>query len=143
MNATLSSSLYPAGSAAPLVSQQLYAHPLQHSLENAKTQTGQSKQAFQDFAAGLFFSQMLKSLRSGQNKPAYFHGGQAEEMFQSQMDQYITESLAHDHGKAFTEPLFERYQLRTNTTPKLKSPVETANPANESSELSSHINLSA
>ena len=64
-----------------------------------------TKEAFQDFVAGTFYKQMLKSLRASHGKPAYFHGGQAEEMFQSQLDQQVAEDLAHRNGAAFSEPL--------------------------------------
>ena len=36
------------------------------------------REKFQDFTAGTFYKTMLKALRSAQQKPAYFHGGQAE-----------------------------------------------------------------
>ena len=38
---------------------------------------------------------MLKSLRKMHNKPAYFYGGHAEDIFQGQMDQQVAEDLAH------------------------------------------------
>ena len=73
----------------------------------------QLKEKFQDFTAGTFYKQMLKTLRSSQHKPAYMHGGHAEEVFQGQLDQTITDSLAKSHGKGFAEPLFAAYTLRS------------------------------
>lgn len=67
------------------------------------------KTAFQDAVAGLFFGQMIKSLRAGVGKPAYIHGGQAEEMFQSQMDQKVAENLARQNGGALVEDLYQRF----------------------------------
>lgn len=67
---------------------------------------------FQEFMAGTFYSQMVKSLRAGQGKPAYFHGGQAEEIFQSQLDQIVSSNLAKSHGAAISQPLFESYLLQ-------------------------------
>jgi flagellar protein FlgJ len=68
--------------------------------------------AFQDFVAGTFYQQMLRTLRKTQGQPAYFHGGQAEQIFQSQLDQQIAEDLARDHGAAFAEPLFNSFAAR-------------------------------
>ena len=58
---------------------------------------------------------MLKSLRSAEQKPAYFHGGRAEEIFRGQLDQNIAEDLARDHGAAFSDPLFQVFtqQIRS------------------------------
>lgn len=67
------------------------------------------QEKFQEFVAGTFFQQMLKSLRSAQSPPAYFHGGQAEEIFQSQMDQQVAENLAHQQGGAISDPLFQQF----------------------------------
>jgi len=65
--------------------------------------------AFQDFVAGTFFKQMIKSMRSSQEKPAYFHGGTAEDLFQGQLDQQIAEDLAKHQGAAFTDSLFAAF----------------------------------
>lgn len=72
------------------------------------------REAFQDFVAGTFYKQMFKALRSGQNKPAYFHGGQAEEMFQAHLDQQISEDLAKGQGSAFSDTLFSSFAQRLN-----------------------------
>lgn len=72
------------------------------------------KEAFQDFVAGTFYKQMFKALRSGQNKPAYFHGGQAEELFQSHMDQQVSEDLAKNQGSAFSDTLFSSFARQMN-----------------------------
>ncbi|QDT99435.1 rod-binding protein [Gimesia aquarii] len=72
------------------------------------------KEAFQDFVAGTFYKQMFKALRSGQNKPAYFHGGQAEELFQSHMDQQISEDLAKQHGSVLSDTLFSTFARQMN-----------------------------
>lgn len=70
------------------------------------------RQEFQKFVAGTFFGTMLKELRKTQEKPAYLHGGQAEEFFQSQLDQTISDDLAKKHGAVFSEPLFSAFQRR-------------------------------
>ncbi len=77
------------------------------------------REAFQDFVAGTFYKEMLKALRSTQQKPAYFHGGQAEEIFQGQLDQQVAEDLAKGHGANLADPLFKAFsqQIRLNTQP--------------------------
>jgi hypothetical protein len=65
------------------------------------------KSTFQDFAAGTFYKEMLKSLRKMHSKPAYMYGGHAEEVFQGQMDQEVAETLAHTQGSQISEPLFQ------------------------------------
>lgn len=83
-------------------------------LVQPKKNSSELKEAFQDFVAGTFYKQMFKALRSGQNKPAYFHGGQAEELFQSHMDQQISEDLAKQHGSVLSDTLFSSFARQMN-----------------------------
>lgn len=69
----------------------------------------QVREKFQDFVGSTFYKEMLKALRSGQKHSKYFYGGQAEEIFRGQMDQQISEDLAHSHAQHLAEPLFEAY----------------------------------
>jgi hypothetical protein len=105
-------------------------------LNNSNSATGPSKPAgvevrekFQDFASGTFYKQMLKALREGQKNSKYFHGGQAEEIFRGQMDQQVAEDLAHQHGAAFSGPLFDAYtrQARSGASP-VSSSVNSSEP---------------
>lgn len=64
--------------------------------------------AFSAFIGETFYGQMVKSMRSTVEKPAYFHGGQAEEMFQSQLDQQLAQEWAAESGDRFAEPMFEQ-----------------------------------
>ena len=77
------------------------------------------KEKFQDFVAGTFFRQMLKALHGTHDKAAYFHGGQAEQIFQGQFDQYVAEDLARHHGGAFADQLYNVFsnQLRARRRP--------------------------
>lgn len=77
--------------------------------KNAGNPTDELRATFQDAVGSLFYGQMIKALRSGVGKPAYLDGGQAEEMFQSQMDQHVAASLARDHSGSFVEDLFQRF----------------------------------
>ncbi|QDT67763.1 flagellar rod assembly protein/muramidase FlgJ [Planctomycetes bacterium MalM25] len=74
--------------------------------ESAVAQARELKEAFGQFVGETFFSQMLKSMRSTVNEPAYFHGGHAEEQFQARLDQQVSQDLAASGGE-FAEDLFE------------------------------------
>lgn len=74
-----------------------------------------ARQTFQDFVAGTFYKQMLKALRKTLDKPAYMHGGQAENIFQSQMDQQVAEDLAASQGATIADPLYTAFRLNRLT----------------------------
>jgi hypothetical protein len=50
-------------------------------------------------------------MRKTVEKPAYFHGGRAEEVFQGQMDQVLAEDLTKATADQFTGPMFELFML--------------------------------
>jgi Rod binding domain-containing protein len=66
------------------------------------------KQAFTDFVGKTFFSEMLKSMRSIVDKPAYFHGGQTEEIFRSQLDHHLADRMTDASADRFAEPMFRQ-----------------------------------
>lgn len=66
------------------------------------------KKAYTDFVGKTFYGQMIKAMRSTVDKPAYFHGGKAEEMFQSQLDQQTTDAMSKASAEQITEPMFAR-----------------------------------
>ena len=75
---------------------------------------GELKKAFQDFVGQTFYSEMLKAFRATQQESAYFHGGRAEEIFQGQLDQVLTEKLSESSADKFADPMFELFsQSRT------------------------------
>lgn len=67
------------------------------------------KSTFQDFAAGTFYKEMMKSLHKMHRKPAYLHGGQTEDIFQGQLNQQLAEDLAHEHGGQFADSLYQAF----------------------------------
>ena len=69
------------------------------------------REAFDDFVGQTFYSQMLSAMRKTVDKPAYFHGGQAEEVFQAQLDQTLSERLADATAEQFTGPMFDLFNL--------------------------------
>jgi peptidoglycan hydrolase FlgJ len=68
--------------------------------------------AFDAFVGETLFAQTLKSMRKSLDKPAYFHGGQAEEIFQQQLDQVLAEKLSHSSADKLSGPMFELFNLQ-------------------------------
>ena len=85
--------------------------PLKPSAPSAAQQLAEAKevrQAFRSFVGESFFRQMLKSMRSTQGKPAYFHGGRAEEVFRSQLDQTLAEEMTKSSADKIADPMFRQ-----------------------------------
>jgi Rod binding domain-containing protein len=64
------------------------------------------REAFTQFVGQTFFGQMMKAMRSTVGKPAYFHGGRGEEVFQSQLDQTLAEHMTDASAEQFADPMF-------------------------------------
>ncbi|PQO39648.1 hypothetical protein DTL21_02565 [Bremerella cremea] len=64
---------------------------------------------FDQFVGESLFGQMLQSMRKSLGKPAYFHGGRAEEVFQSQLDQLLVEKISDASAEQITEPMYELF----------------------------------
>ncbi len=84
---------------------------LQQGQKKAAGASPELKKAFEDFVGQTFFNQMLGSMRSTQEKPAYFHGGRTEEVFQGQLDQMMAENLSEKTAETFAAPMFDLYML--------------------------------
>ncbi len=69
------------------------------------------RQAFDRFVGGTFYRQMLGAMQKTVGKPAYFHGGQAEEMFRAQLNETLADKMAETTGDQFTGPMFELFRL--------------------------------
>jgi hypothetical protein len=69
------------------------------------------REAFDSFVGETFYGTLLQSMRKTLDKPAYFHGGRAEEIFQGQLDQTLTEEMTKANAQHFTGPMFELFQL--------------------------------
>ncbi len=70
------------------------------------------REAFQDFVGQTFYGQLLSAMRKTVDKPAYFHGGRTEEIFQNQLDQVLSEKLSDASAKSFTEPMYQLFTLQ-------------------------------
>ncbi len=83
------------------------------SISASDVSAGESKtrEAFDSSIGEMFFTQLLAAMRKTQGEPAYFHGGQAEEMFRSQLDQTLAQQMTKTHARDFTDALYERFAL--------------------------------
>lgn len=73
---------------------------------------GQLKEVFSRFVGETFFGQLIQSMRTSTGKPAYFHGGRAEEVFQGQLDQVLAEKMSEVSSQQIAEPMFELFNLQ-------------------------------
>lgn len=89
------------------------AHPSAAQLAPpADGPTSEAREAFHDFVGQTLFGQMLSSMRKTVEKPAYLHGGQAEEIFQSQLDQLLVEEITDASAESIADPMYELFTLR-------------------------------
>lgn len=80
-------------------------------LEGADKASPELREAFTSFVGETFYSQLLGSMRKTVEKPAYFHGGRAEEVFQGQLDQTLAADMTKATADQFTGPMFELFML--------------------------------
>jgi len=66
------------------------------------------KETYQTFVGELYFGQMLKSMQSTVGKPAYFHGGQAEEIFRGQLTQVMSQEMTKASADTLADPMFRQ-----------------------------------
>ncbi|MFV1965565.1 MAG: rod-binding protein [Pirellulaceae bacterium] len=68
-------------------------------------------EAFNSFVGETFFGQLLGAMRKTVREPAYFHGGRAEEVFQGQLDQLLSQHMSEASADSFSDPMFELFNL--------------------------------
>ena len=90
-----------------------------HSKSNLQ-QSGNSLQAapademqtlFRDFVGKTLFGELMSSMHKTHDKAAYFHGGQAEEIFQQQLDQVMVDEITESSASQIADPMFDLFQL--------------------------------
>ena len=69
------------------------------------------REAFDSFVGETFYAQMLSAMRKTAGKPAYFHGGQAEETFRSQLDQMLAQEMTKSNGGDLSDTMYEQFRL--------------------------------
>jgi len=83
-----------------------------HSLKNDSQSPDPLRQAFRDFVGQTLFGQLLSSMRNTVGKPAYFHGGRAEEVFTQQLDQVLVEQITEASASTVADPMYELFNLQ-------------------------------
>lgn len=69
--------------------------------------TADLRATFNAFVGQTFYGQMLSAMRETVGESAYFHGGQAERIFQGQLDQVLGEKMAEANASEFANTMFE------------------------------------
>jgi hypothetical protein len=73
------------------------------SSEELKTQ-------FSETVGTIFYTQMMKAMRSTSGETKYLNGGQAEKMFQSQLDQVVVDALAKRGDNHFADSMYTAFE---------------------------------
>jgi hypothetical protein len=69
------------------------------------------REVFHQFVGETFYTRLLSSMRDTVGKPAYLHGGRAEEAFQAQLDQVLAQKMTAATHNRFSDSLFQLFQL--------------------------------
>jgi Rod binding domain-containing protein len=75
--------------------------------KNVSDEEKRFRDVLHQFVGQTLFGQMLKSMRATQEKNPYFHGGRAEEIFQSQLDMVLTDKMTKATSKTLSEPMYK------------------------------------
>jgi len=73
----------------------------------ADAQDKQFRELLHQFIGQTLIGQMLKSMRTTQEKNPYFHGGHAEEMYQSLLDMELTDQMTKATSRTLSEPMYK------------------------------------
>ena len=81
--------------------------PLATAQRRSGHDTPELREVFTDFVGQTFFGELMKQMRATLDKPAFFHGGMGEDIFQSQMDQILVERISDTTAHKFSDPMYE------------------------------------
>jgi peptidoglycan hydrolase FlgJ len=70
------------------------------------------REKFDAFVGQSFYGQLLHEMHKTVGKSHYFNGGRAEEAFQGQLDQVLSEKMAKANASSFTGPMFELFNAQ-------------------------------
>ena len=85
--------------------------PLRQTVSSEQQRVDDARElqkAFQDFVGKSFYGEMLKSMRSTVGEPAYFHGGNAEKIFQQQLDHQLGDEMSRSNAGDLAAAMFRR-----------------------------------
>jgi hypothetical protein len=86
-----------------------HVRPLRPSVSSHEEQVAGArdlKKAYGDFVGKTFYGQMLKSMQQTVGKPAYFYGGQTEEIFRGQLNEQLADHMNKASAEKFADPMF-------------------------------------
>lgn len=89
------------------------------------------RETFTQFVGETFYGQMIKAMRCSVGKPAYFHGGRAEEVFRGQLDQALAEQMTAASADRFAEPMFQQQFPQLATAPPSDNATSDLNQLNQ------------
>ncbi|MEM9185373.1 MAG: rod-binding protein [Planctomycetota bacterium] len=102
--AATAASIHTTQGRAPLDQKAGLPAPSSRQVDDAQ----KTREAFAKFVGTTVFGQMLGSMRKTVGEPAYFHGGQAEKVFQGQLDQQIADEMTARGASPFAEAMFRQ-----------------------------------
>ena len=110
LSATLGSSRFAASSPCPRSVENLAVGGKPPATLDGK-QEQELRRVFNQFVGETFYGQLLSAMRKTVGRPAYFHGGRTEEVFQAQLDQVLGQRMAEASADSFTKPMFDLFCL--------------------------------
>ena len=90
----------------PPASRDTYRQPFD-AVTRSEADDEEFRKVFHQFVGQTMFGQMLKSMRETQQKPAYFHGGRVEEIFQEQLDNVLIDKMTAATPHSFSDTIFQ------------------------------------
>jgi hypothetical protein len=75
-------------------------------------QQDEMREKFDAFVGESFYGQMLKEMHKSVGKTPYFSGGHAEEAFQGQLDQVLSEKMSKANANQFTGSMYDLFNLQ-------------------------------
>ena len=72
----------------------------------------QVREKFDAFVGQSFYGQLLHEMHKTVAKTPYFNGGQAEEAFQGQLDQVLSEKMSQANASQFTGKMFDLFNAQ-------------------------------
>ena len=86
--------------------------PLAPPLRRGGRDTPELREAFTDFVGQTFYGELMKQMRATLHKPAFFHGGMGEDIFQQQLDQIMVERMSDTSARTLSDPMYELLMAR-------------------------------
>jgi murein DD-endopeptidase MepM/ murein hydrolase activator NlpD len=109
------------------------------AIKAADQKDAKLKKACRDFEA-LFTYEMLKSMRKSIEKCDLFHGGQAEEVYESMLDQELSQNMAGKGSNSISEILYNQLKNISQLTEQAET-IVTPRSIDRAKETGTHPEL--